>query len=1010
MDAWNLELEADELARNTRWMRVLARELVGDPGAADDLTQRAWTLASRRGVPGGAPLRAFLARSLRLLALERLRGEGRRRAREEHAARAEAQTPTDELAERLEIQRVLVDEIAALDEPFRAALLRRYLADESPAEIARALGVPASTVRVRLHRGLAQLRERVERRLSGREAGALALVRLAGERAGDAPAAAALSAPLLIGGLAMKPLAITAAALAAVVALALWIERGPDDAGPHDADALAGGAAPLEGEPAAAPSELMSDAAPPAEHREEASAASPGAADRWLTGRVVGIPDPASPEVRVAAPNVAVELRLDGDTTTATTANDGSFAFPWPSASGGVEVVVAADERWREASAALDDSHGDGAELVIVRARHGDLTGRVVDPDGAPLGGALVLLGGYSDPEHEVETDAAGRFALRDATWQRVLGVGTPAHRLLSATTAREVETGGWEPIEVVCAPAGTLVVTVVDAAGHPLPDVPVAASLSAAEQQVAGVSGWFARPPSVRATTDGTGAALLERAWSGRALSLRVDARGLERVAERMHAGGELAFAPSEASAPIVVPLDGELTVVARVEAPFVLTGVVRRTHGPASEDVDGAQVIVRDQGIDGDEWERRVGSTLADADGAFAIELPIHALIGPLHVAAANDDAPRAAVELAMAEAVVELTADRRRRGGAHVELALAPTLAISGRIVDADGDPLPADARAFPGHVHVVPVGSGAPFHEASFGRPVYASVEPDGSFRARGLAPGTYDLFVATEVRAFFTCPVAFQRVASVAAGTEGLVVRLDVDLPVRAEVRLRAPGDAPVGGLLTVVRYEGVPDEGPIAAGAAHTARALTEWPRRLMLSFSGGSAWHTSRGSAFASTFKVRGPGPYTLPELGEGWYRFAVQPYAADGAPGFAPMATELLYLTGEIEVAFELVETGLVEGRVRVDGPATELRVALRGVDAHALPLLGKSGFGKGLVDSLEVAADGRFRIEGAPAGACELWVGTEGELVDGEPRARVALTVRAGTRSDGALLVEL
>ena len=31
MDTWNLELDPGELARNSRWMRALARELVADP-------------------------------------------------------------------------------------------------------------------------------------------------------------------------------------------------------------------------------------------------------------------------------------------------------------------------------------------------------------------------------------------------------------------------------------------------------------------------------------------------------------------------------------------------------------------------------------------------------------------------------------------------------------------------------------------------------------------------------------------------------------------------------------------------------------------------------------------------------------------------------------------------------------------------------------------------------------------------------------------------------------------
>src|SRR5262249_47014883 len=50
----------------------------------------------------------------------------------------------------------------ALEEPYRSTLLARYFDELPPTEIARALDVSVETVKTRLKRGLAQLRERLD--------------------------------------------------------------------------------------------------------------------------------------------------------------------------------------------------------------------------------------------------------------------------------------------------------------------------------------------------------------------------------------------------------------------------------------------------------------------------------------------------------------------------------------------------------------------------------------------------------------------------------------------------------------------------------------------------------------------------------------------------------------------------------------------------------------------------------------------------------------------------------
>lgn len=57
----------------------------------------------------------------------------------------------------------VLEALAALPEPEREAVALRHLAGQTPAEIAEALDLPDGTVRSRISRGLARLRERMER-------------------------------------------------------------------------------------------------------------------------------------------------------------------------------------------------------------------------------------------------------------------------------------------------------------------------------------------------------------------------------------------------------------------------------------------------------------------------------------------------------------------------------------------------------------------------------------------------------------------------------------------------------------------------------------------------------------------------------------------------------------------------------------------------------------------------------------------------------------------------------
>src|SRR6059036_2585307 len=117
------ELPLEELLAHAVWVRRLATALIADPGAADDLVQETWVAALRRPLAAGSSPRPWLARVMTNLASNRRRAESRRAERELAAARPEALPGPEEVARELEIQRVLVEALAGLDEPVRGTIV-----------------------------------------------------------------------------------------------------------------------------------------------------------------------------------------------------------------------------------------------------------------------------------------------------------------------------------------------------------------------------------------------------------------------------------------------------------------------------------------------------------------------------------------------------------------------------------------------------------------------------------------------------------------------------------------------------------------------------------------------------------------------------------------------------------------------------------------------------------------------------------------------------------------------
>ena len=170
---------AEQLLQDIAWLKGLATMLANDRDDADDLVQEAWIAAWRRQPDATRPMRGWLTKVVRDLAGMKHRSDRRRAAR--HALTDDAQVPAapDELVAQLRLHRLLVELVIELDEPYRSTIIQRFVEGRTSASIAQSLGIPAGTVRKRLHEALSRLR-------AGLDANA-------GDRKGWAPAVLAFA-------------------------------------------------------------------------------------------------------------------------------------------------------------------------------------------------------------------------------------------------------------------------------------------------------------------------------------------------------------------------------------------------------------------------------------------------------------------------------------------------------------------------------------------------------------------------------------------------------------------------------------------------------------------------------------------------------------------------------------------------------------------------------------------------------------------------------------------------
>ena len=155
---------ADEFAEHGRFVRNLAWRLLHDEDAAEEVVQETMLAVVKAKPARDRSLKPWLATVARNVIRRRFRGQGRRRKREEAAAKPEALPATVDMLARAEMLREVVDAVLSLEEPNKSTVLLRYYEDLPPREIAKRQGVGVETVRGRLKRAAKQLRRRLDAR------------------------------------------------------------------------------------------------------------------------------------------------------------------------------------------------------------------------------------------------------------------------------------------------------------------------------------------------------------------------------------------------------------------------------------------------------------------------------------------------------------------------------------------------------------------------------------------------------------------------------------------------------------------------------------------------------------------------------------------------------------------------------------------------------------------------------------------------------------------------------
>ncbi len=643
----------ESLLAQAGWLDALARRLVADPHEADEIVQETWIAAIQHPPHLSVPVRSWLARVARNFALQRGRSESARRKREQSLARDEARSVDEDAVDRALAQQRLVDAVVALAEPYRSTVILHYFDHVPVAEIAERQSAPESTVRTRLSRAIAMLRENFQR--EGGDTWSLAFVALVPKSKAVATAAststAAWSSGTVIGGIAMATAWKIGASIAAAIVLgwALWPKH--DDSIVRGLDVAREPAKPVEslsgaGQDGSAVRVALAKS-DPADSVGAGAATTSAKSDTTSLDVHVRWGDDGTP-----AAGVVVSLNQWGapdpsfDDAAARTDSEGHVHFDGVFAG---DVQVSCDRGGSNIAQVVADRAAT-FELTIPNGI--DVDGIVVDENKVPVPDARILISrsGADDGGPDIErSDARGRFHLRDVKGQKWIAA---LHNSFGPSAEENlfphVPGSRVDLVLVLSRSRGVVTGFVHDEHGQPIPRAK--AGLKLASRSFTDEAGRNAiKPfPSLQRFTDASGAFSAAEVGEGR-VTLSVEARGFVRWQQSL--GDDLRNGPIDV----------------RMSTQAVVHGVVR---DPAGTPVNQAMVTFSKS-------PQESGSTYSRADGSYRLE---HLPRGPveIHVFADEQGEEQKTFELEPGQDIEW-----------NITLKSAPS--VEGSVVDESGKPI-------------------------------------------------------------------------------------------------------------------------------------------------------------------------------------------------------------------------------------------------------------------------------------------------------------------------------
>ena len=374
-----MQSDLDSLLTHADWVHDLARRLVRDPDVAEDLAQDTLVTALRWRGNAIASMRGFLRTVLTNRVREHVRGGHRLQRRELAAAVRPIEPSTADLVARASAQREVVEQVLRLPDIYREALLWRYFEDQTPTQIAARLDVPVSTIKTRLAKAHALLRDELDRR-----------------HGGDGRAWVVALAPIVCrtktAGLSVGAMAAAAIVLVAIGSATAWFWPTRDRAGPPEQLTVA------LPDPA-----TRSTVEPPRERAEapadlgERPAWRPSSTAAPMRGRVVDLRGDPVPRIVIKHQRLGFLASKRG-TSIAVTGSDGRFKL---SGEAGPGTLTTAGRAWMTVSAGV----AAAGEITVVVAPRLEVACQVIDEQRRPLDRTSVEVRLPVELEHRLASD-----------------------------------------------------------------------------------------------------------------------------------------------------------------------------------------------------------------------------------------------------------------------------------------------------------------------------------------------------------------------------------------------------------------------------------------------------------------------------------------------------------------------------------------------------------------------------------------------------------------------------